>query len=550
LAWLSGYQYRIPIYVVANTADEFNLILTVYSGSGTSDVGWADCFQRSNADDPGNGWVEAAGDYDIVDGTVQYQAGSGGSWYANPLYNTNTQGKCDWDDRTYIWKIKPTSTNHDDSVLLWIDSSHFYMIYATTSDNTLRLCKNGTSAVQTASYTPTSDWQWIKVKTSSSHYIRVKMWIDGHPEPTNWMIQWQDSSPLTLSNAMLAMGVSDAASASPQWDDVQIAPSENKIYLNGHAQAFPNDIRFTDSDGSTLLNHFTYDTDSSSYANIAVEIPAFSSGTKTIYLYYGKSDDTSASTDSAILFFDDFESGLGKWTIESGDPAQSTTQKYEGSYSVYLMGTNSTYDNMYVNLGKRRFRISAWQYNEGADETTYSENAMRIDFMVDDTNYDKRVCWGRDHYKTGETYYYDIANLNTWEYWEKDLDELIYNTGQDWSAVDHVRLRLLSIWNSTKGVYFDYIFVYKLADNTIWVDTLWAGVGSEETPTAEVDIGLRYYDGTSVKTIACTTDLTNNPLRIHKNGTTYAIVLVDPTDASASKIRIKTPSGIKAWKEL
>jgi len=62
-----------------------------------------------------------------------------------------------------------------------------------------------------------------------------------------------------------------------------------------------------------------------------------------------------------------------------------------------------------------------------------------------------------------------------------------------------------------------------------------------------VDIGLRVYDGSGVIKIVCEPDgVLTSPLRIHKNGTTYAIVLVDPSDNRASRIRIKTNSGIKA----
>lgn len=62
-----------------------------------------------------------------------------------------------------------------------------------------------------------------------------------------------------------------------------------------------------------------------------------------------------------------------------------------------------------------------------------------------------------------------------------------------------------------------------------------------------VDIGLRAYDGTGIVKIACEpAGVLTSPLRIHKNGTTYAIILVDPADARASRVRIKTSSGIKA----
>ncbi len=65
-----------------------------------------------------------------------------------------------------------------------------------------------------------------------------------------------------------------------------------------------------------------------------------------------------------------------------------------------------------------------------------------------------------------------------------------------------------------------------------------------------VDIGLRAYDGTGIIKIACEPAGTlTSPLRISKNGTTYAVTLVDPADANASKIRVKTSSGIKALKK-
>lgn len=62
-----------------------------------------------------------------------------------------------------------------------------------------------------------------------------------------------------------------------------------------------------------------------------------------------------------------------------------------------------------------------------------------------------------------------------------------------------------------------------------------------------VDIGLRAYDGTGVVKIACEpAGVLSSPLRIHKNGTIYAIVLVDQSDSRASRTRIKTNSGTKA----
>jgi hypothetical protein len=63
------------------------------------------------------------------------------------------------------------------------------------------------------------------------------------------------------------------------------------------------------------------------------------------------------------------------------------------------------------------------------------------------------------------------------------------------------------------------------------------------------DIGLRANDGTGTIKIACALG-TNSPLRISKNGVTYGILLVPTNSPDASKIRIRTSAGLKAWKKL
>lgn len=76
---------------------------------------------------------------------------------------------------------------------------------------------------------------------------------------------------------------------------------------------------------------------------------------------------------------------------------------------------------------------------------------------------------------------------------------------------------------------------------------VWLRIYEVQAFIAYVDCGLRIYDGTAVRTIACDPAGTlTSPLRIRKGDTTYGIVLVDTSDADASKIRTQTSSGIKA----
>ncbi len=68
-----------------------------------------------------------------------------------------------------------------------------------------------------------------------------------------------------------------------------------------------------------------------------------------------------------------------------------------------------------------------------------------------------------------------------------------------------------------------------------------------------LDIGLRVFDGQNVIRIACNPPGSvgrYSPLRIAKNGTNYGIVLAETNAPEASKVQVKTSSGIKAWMKL
>ena len=69
--------------------------------------------------------------------------------------------------------------------------------------------------------------------------------------------------------------------------------------------------------------------------------------------------------------------------------------------------------------------------------------------------------------------------------------------------------------------------------------------------TPGLDIGLRVHDGTGIVKIAVEAAGTpGSPVRITRNGINYGIVLTETNLPDASKIRIQTSSGVKAWKKL
>lgn len=99
------------------------------------------------------------------------------------------------------------------------------------------------------------------------------------------------------------------------------------------ARADFGDIRFTDSDGTTLLDYWMEKMVVGNYAVFWVEVPSIPAGPSntTIYVYYGRADATTTSDgDKTFLFFDHFEGNyldISKWRT-----LDSVNYSIEGSY--------------------------------------------------------------------------------------------------------------------------------------------------------------------------------------------------------------------------
>ena len=104
------------------------------------------------------------------------------------------------------------------------------------------------------------------------------------------------------------------------------------------------DIRFTDSDGTTLLNYWIESGCNSANTRIWVNvtnIPANSN--KTIYIYYGNPSATSLSNPDLVFdFYDDFNSGTidsNKWVISAGT-SNDVIAVVNGELRSYQDGTS------------------------------------------------------------------------------------------------------------------------------------------------------------------------------------------------------------------
>jgi len=115
--------------------------------------------------------------------------------------------------------------------------------------------------------------------------------------------------------------------------------SGENVYLNGKCKTDFGDIRFTRSDGETLLDYWMEEKVDSNYALFWVEIADdLSTNPATIYIYYGNSTATTTSNgNNTFLFFDDFPGtslDSSKWTVVSGTPVvENSYVKLTGNFS-------------------------------------------------------------------------------------------------------------------------------------------------------------------------------------------------------------------------
>ncbi|BFT94491.1 hypothetical protein MNSC_04990 [Minisyncoccus archaeophilus] len=91
------------------------------------------------------------------------------------------------------------------------------------------------------------------------------------------------------------------------------------VSYDSDMQADFDDLRFTSSDGKTLLSYWIESKTNSSTATVWVKMPSLVSGNNIAYLYYGNAAAVTASNgDGTFAFFDDFEAAninTEKWNI-------------------------------------------------------------------------------------------------------------------------------------------------------------------------------------------------------------------------------------------
>ena len=151
------------------------------------------------------------------------------------------------------------------------------------------------------------------------------------PPGAGWLEGWTCRVEITISN--------NVATTLRNYQVLVVLNSTNFDGWN-YLQRDGSDIRFTSSDGATLIPHWIeYFDYPGRYAVIWVKVPQIpASGTITIYMYYGNPQAGAASNGSAVFdFFDDFTTlnntiwrAVSSPGVEFNPTIQSSTEFHDG----------------------------------------------------------------------------------------------------------------------------------------------------------------------------------------------------------------------------
>ena len=260
------------------------------------------------------------------------------------------------------------------------------------------------------------------------------------------------------------------------------------FYLEGHCTNFPQDIRITDDDGTTLLDHWVEDLTTDPIV-MYVEVKDDLESNRDVRVYYGKSGETTASDGAATFnLFDDFESYadtaamLAVWNVMYGTPTLETTTVYEGSHGADLTSLDWMKQNLPITSNFEivvhgYYTATTNDYGLMIRESDADTVALMMGGYPTDGKWGYRIDTNSGGTNTGIA----LAGINTWQkmtlrlcdskvsFWENDtlvVNELAYT---------RVPYEILLGRDST---YQDLIYIRKC----IATEPAFSSAGAEQTP--------------------------------------------------------------------
>jgi hypothetical protein len=233
-----------------------------------------------------------------------------------------------------------------------------------------------------------------------------------------------------------------------------------------------DDIRFTKSDGETLLDYWIEESDENS-ATIWVEVDTITaSGDTTIYLYYGAAGASAYSNgDDTFDFFDDFESGsidTDKWNVigtasitsgvldcgstsQTNDRVLSKTTFAVGSYTW----RSKAKVNSYTTIGTWGFWLDSPRHVAGF----YTDAADNNQFNTDTRNPsgDSQIGIGTSYGTDYHVWEIELVSTSLIEYYVDGS-----NVKSETSSCPYVDIPIRVVgYSANNHIYTDWVLVRK-----------------------------------------------------------------------------------------
>ncbi len=212
-------------------------------------------------------------------------------------------------------------------------------------------------------------------------------------------IRWDDSSCLITEQAGYRFRNDDGGEGVPdsEWYDTDWSKRKRVTVTNADAVSYTNavvkltvtydgdmqtdfdDLRFTSSDGTTLISHFRETYTASTDAVVWVKVPFLATSTDTeVFMYYGEGTVGDGSATTTFNVMDDFEDGnVSEYTGQSSEFTVGNTGAYERTYRLDASDVNNSKTtqifrntNVTVSQGQKiRFLEYIDTSTGGSDET-------------------------------------------------------------------------------------------------------------------------------------------------------------------------------------
>lgn len=277
--------------------------------------------------------------------------------------------------------------------------------------------KSGTSGNENGSiqvHGPGGDWDWSGTET----FVSSGDWT----EHTLEFVAQTDTGKVNVNK--------DTGTAGTMLFDTVTLYEIPHVDCNAHCLSTFNDLRFTTSDGSTLLDYWIESitgTTPNQIATVWVECDSIGTEATTFYLYYGKAGASSLSSISdTFIFGDDFERGSNgddvgnDWVQDTGKVRISTDQAFSGTRSARLQGGSNWFYHVNAIAENVALRYRLWKANNTGAVLLQWGNASYVSKLnissSEDVNYDNGTLHAiYSGFLTGAWVLIEVCNVNLTE---------------------------------------------------------------------------------------------------------------------------------------